>query len=121
MKEKLKRMAKGISTASRKQKGRRMQQQVMRALLEKFPQLEPDDITSRSMGANGSDLLLSPAARKLIPYDFECKSLARFVGHSYLEQAVSNCPKNATPVAVVKANHKKPVVIMYLDDWIKTL
>ena len=96
-----------------------MQQQLMRQLLAKFPQLEPDDITSRSMGANGSDLLLSPAARKLIPYDFECKSLARFVGHSYIEQAVSNCPKNATPVAVVKANHKKPVVIMYIDDWIK--
>ena len=114
-------MVKGISVAARKQKGRLMQQQLMRLLLAKFPQLEPDDITSRSMGANGSDLLLSPAARKLIPYDFECKSLARFVGHSYIEQAASNCPKNAIPVAVVKANHKKPVVIMYLDEWIKTL
>ena len=114
-------MVKGISVAARKQKGRSFQQQLMRQLLAKFPQLEPDDITSRSMGANGSDLLLSPAARKLIPYDFECKSLARFVGHNYIEQAVSNCPKNVTPVAVVKANHKKPVVIMYLDEWIKTL
>ena len=114
-------MAKGISTASRKQKGRTFQQALMRLLLAKFPQLEDADITSRSMGASGEDLLLSPAARKLIPYSFECKSLARFVGHSYIEQAVSNCPKNATPVAVVKANHKKPVVIMYMDDWIKTL
>ncbi len=114
-------MVKGISVAARKQKGRLMQQQLMRLLLAKFPQLEPDDITSRSMGANGSDLLLSPAARKLIPYDFECKSLARFVGHNYIEQAVSNCPKNATPVAVVKANHKKPVVIIYLEDWLSTL
>ena len=110
-----------MKPSSAKAKGRRMQQELMRALLTKFPQLEPDDITSRSMGANGSDLLLSPAARKLIPYDFECKSLARFVGHSYIEQAVSNCPKNATPVAVVKANHKKPVVIMYMDDWLSTL
>ena len=98
-----------------------MQQQLVKTLLSKFPQLEPDDITSRSMGANGSDLLLSPAARKLIPYDFECKSLARFVGHNYIEQAVSNCPKNATPVAVVKANHKKPVVIIYLDDFMELL
>lgn len=114
-------MVKGISVAARKQKGRSFQQQLMMALLAKFPQLEPDDISSRSMGAGGEDLLLSPAARKLIPYSFECKSLARFVGHTYLEQAVSNCPKNATPVAVVKANHKKPVVIMYLDEWIKTL
>jgi hypothetical protein len=114
-------VVKGISVAARKQKGRLMQQQVMRALLEKFPQLEPDDITSRSMGASGEDLLLSPAARKLIPYSFECKSLARFVGHNYIEQAVTNTPAGRTPVAVVKANHKKPVVIMYLDEWIKTL
>ena len=66
-----------MKPSSAKAKGRLMQQQLMRALLAKFPQLEKDDITSRSMGANGSDLLLSPAARKLIPYDFECKSLAR--------------------------------------------
>ena len=121
MKEKLKRMAKGISTASRKQKGRTFQQALMRLLLAKFPQLEKDDISSRSMGAGGEDLLLSPAARKLIPYSFECKSLARFVGHNYIEQAVTNTPTGSAPVAVVKANHKKPVVIMYLDEWIKTL
>ena len=110
-----------MKPSSAKAKGRTFQQQLMRLLLAKFPQLEPDDITSRSMGAGGEDLLLSPAARKLIPYSFECKSLARFVGHNYIEQAVSNCPRNATPVAVVKANHKKPVVIMFLDDWLSTL
>ena len=114
-------MAKGISVAARKQKGRLMQQQLMKQLLAKFPQLEPDDISSRSMGAGGEDLLLSPAARKLIPYSFECKSLARFVGHNQIEQAVTNTPAGSAPVAVVKANHKKPVVIMYLDEWIKML
>ena len=115
------RMAKGISTASRKQKGRTFQQALMRLLLAKFPQLEKDDISSRSMGAGGEDLLLSPAARKLIPYSFECKSLARFVGHNYIEQAVTNTPAGSAPVAVVKANHKKPVVIMYLDDFVELL
>ena len=114
-------MAKGISVAARKQKGRLMQQQLMRLLLSKFPQLEPDDITSRSMGAGGEDLLLSPAARKLIPYSFECKSLARFVGHNYIEQAQANTGSGRKPLAVVKANHKKPVVIMYLDDFMETL
>ena len=110
-----------MKPSSAKAKGRSFQQALMRLLLAKFPQLEPDDITSRSMGAGGEDLLLSPAARKLIPYSFECKSLARFVGHSYIEQAVPNTPTGSTPVAVVKANHKKPVVIMYLDDFIETL
>ena len=114
-------MAKGISVAARKQKGRLMQQQLMRLLLAKFPQLEPDDITSRSMGAGGEDLLLSPAARKLIPYSFECKSIARFAGHTYMEQAQANTPAGIKPVAVVKANHKKPVVIIYLDDFMELL
>ena len=110
-----------MKPSSAKAKGRTFQQQLMRLLLAKFSQLEPDDISSRSMGASGEDLLLSPAARKLIPYSFECKSLARFVGHNYIEQAVTNTPTGSTPVVVVKANHKKPVVIMYLDEWIKTL
>ena len=93
----------------------------MNKLLAAFPTLEIDDITSRSMGANGEDLLLSPAARRLIPYSFECKNIASFVGYTYLGQAESNCPKGATPIAVVKNNRKKPVVVMYLDEWIKTL
>ena len=110
-----------MKPSSAKAKGRSFQQQLMKQLLAKFPQLEPDDISSRSMGASGEDLLLSPAARKLIPYSFECKSLARFVGHNYIEQAVPNTPAGSTPVAVVKANHKKPVVIMFLEDWLSTL
>lgn len=110
-----------MKPSSAKAKGRTFQQQLMRTLLSKFPQLEKDDITSRSMGAGGEDLLLSPAARKLIPYSFECKSLARFVGHNYIEQAVTNTPTGRTPVAVVKANHKKPVVIIYLDDFMELL
>ena len=93
----------------------------MNKLLAAFPTLEIDDITSRSMGAGGEDLLLSPAARRLIPYSFECKNIASFVGYTYLGQAESNCPKGATPIAVVKNNHKKPVVVMYLDDWLSML
>lgn len=110
-----------MKPASAKAKGRALQQLLCRELLGAFMTLEPDDVTSRSMGAGGEDILLSPAARKLIPYSFECKNIAAFAGYNYLTQAESNCPKGATPVAVVKANHKKPVVIMYLDDWIKKL
>ena len=112
---------KGIKTASAKAKGRYLQKFLVSTILKKFPTLEPDDVTSRSMGANGEDVLLSPAARKLLPYSFECKNIAAFAGYNYLGQAETNCPKTCKPVAVVKANHKKPVVIMYLDDWIEKL
>lgn len=64
------------------------------------------------MGAGGEDLQLSPAARKLIPYSFECKSLAKFAGYKFMEQAESNTPKGAQPIAVVKANRKKPLVLI---------
>lgn len=110
-----------MKPASAKNKGRILQKWVVSQLLSKFKQLETDDCTSRSMGAGGEDVLLSPAARKLIPYSFECKNIAAFVGYNYLAQAESNCPKTATPIAVVKNNHKKPVVVMYFEDWIKTL
>ena len=110
-----------MKPASAKGKGRIGQQLVVKAILDKFPTLEPDDVSSRSMGANGEDVLLSPAARKLFPFSVESKNIKAFVGYNYLGQAESNCPKNVKPIAVVKANYKKPVVVIYLDDFMELL
>lgn len=62
---------------SAKAKGRRLQQEVRDAILETFPHLQPDDVTSRSMGAAGTDILLSPAARRWFPYNTEAKNVER--------------------------------------------
>ncbi len=43
-------------------------------ILENFKQLEPDDVVSTLMGDSGTDIKLSPAARKLFPYSPECKN-----------------------------------------------
>ena len=56
-----------------KQKGRLGQQEIRDALLEAFPELEPDDVKSTVMGDTGADIQLSPAARKLIPISIEVK------------------------------------------------
>jgi hypothetical protein len=56
-----------------KAKGRNGQKEFQKLLLEAFPSLEPDDCRSNPMGAPGSDILLSPAARKLIPWAIEVK------------------------------------------------
>lgn len=56
-----------------KQLGREGQQKVRDILLESFPELEPDDIYSRPMGSPGEDLMLSPAARRCLPFDIEIK------------------------------------------------
>ena len=62
-----------MKSRSAKNKGKRLQNSVRDLLLETFNQLEPDDIRSAIMGESGEDIKLSPAARKIIPYSFECK------------------------------------------------
>jgi len=55
---------------SAKNKGKRLQNAVRDMILENFTQLEPDDVVSTLMGDSGTDIKLSPAARKL----FQCIS-----------------------------------------------
>ena len=63
-----------MKTRSAKSKGRRLQNQIKELLLESFKELEPDDVRSAIMGETGEDIKLSPAARRQIPYSFECKN-----------------------------------------------
>ena len=80
-----------MKSRSAKAKGRRLQQKVRDLLLERFsPELEPDDIRSAIMGESGEDLKLSPAARKLIPYSFECKNQEKLSIWDALKQAEEN-------------------------------
>ena len=75
-----------MKTSSCKAKGRKGQQEVVKILLETlnrkiksgtfgsgFSELAEDDIRSCPMGSRGEDILLSPKARKLIPWDIEVK------------------------------------------------
>ena len=77
-----------MKTASRKAKGRRLQNKIRDLLIEHFSdELEVDDIRCAIMGESGEDLKLSPAARKLIPYSFECKNQEKLNIWDSLEQA----------------------------------
>ena len=62
-----------MKAQSAKAKGRKLQQVVRDGVLKRFPSLEPDDVRSTSMGAGGEDVQLSPVARRLFPYQVECK------------------------------------------------
>lgn len=64
------------------------------------------------MGAGGEDILLSPAARALLPVSIECKFLANMAFYKWYDQAAINAPKNVEPIVVAKANHRAPVVIV---------
>jgi hypothetical protein len=96
--------------SSAKMKGRKHQQWVRDRLLEFAPQLEKDDVKSTSMGAQGEDVQLSPAARKVYPWNIECKSLASIACYGWYEQAAAH--GTYEPVVVIKANHKKPLVVV---------
>ncbi len=104
-----------IKTSSAKAKGRKLQQWVVTKLHEKFPNLEEGDLKSTSMGANGEDVQMSPAARKSIPLSIECKARGSLAVYGWLEQAKANCPKGFEPVLVVKQDRSKPVVIVDAD------
>jgi hypothetical protein len=90
---------------SAKAKGRRLQQEVRDAVLAAFPQLEPDDVRSTSMGASGADLLLSPAAKRLFPYSVECKNVEAFNVWKAIAQAEKGAAPNTTPIVVFRRNN----------------
>jgi hypothetical protein len=100
---------------SAKAKGRNLQKWVVEQLQKRFPQLRQGDLKSQSMGAGGEDVILSPAARDAIPYQFECKNLAKVAVYNYYEQAKTH--GNHEPVAVVKQNGSKPLVVLDAEKF----
>jgi|TARA_B110000908_G_scaffold144434_1_gene174038 hypothetical protein len=108
-----------ITPQAAKAKGRRLQQWVRDRLYSTFPELEDGDIRSTSMGAGGEDLLFSPAARRSFPYSVECKNNKINAIYKVMDQATSNCPKGATPLAIIKADQKKPLAVVDADHFFK--
>ena len=108
-----------MKTSSGKAKGRRLQNKIRDLLLEHFAdKLEPDDVKVAIMGESGEDIKLSPAARKLIPYSFECKNQEKLSIWSSLEQAAENSG-DYPPVLIFKRNRSKTYVTIELEEFIK--
>jgi len=106
-----------MSAKSAKAKGRRLQNLTRDLLREAFSSLEEDDIKSQTMGMPGEDIVLSPAARKIIKYSFECKNKERLDLWKSLEQAEENS-EDRTPVLVIKRNRSKTYAVIEVDHFI---
>lgn len=106
------------SPKSSKAKGRRLQNMVRDKLRAAFSSLEEDDIKSQTMGMTGEDIVLSPAARKLIPYSIECKNVERLNVWECIKQTESNVAKGCAPALVIKRNQTNPYIMVPLDIWI---
>ena len=107
-----------MKTSSGKAKGRRLQNKVRDVLLEHFSdKLEPDDIRTAIMGETGEDIKLSPAARREIPFSFECKNQEKINIWESLKQSEENSG-DYPPVLVFKRNRSKTYVVLEIEDFI---
>jgi hypothetical protein len=72
------------------------------------------------MGSTGADLQLSPAAQKLIPFDIECKKRAKI---ALLYDALIQARRSnvRVPLAIVEADNKRPLAVLYMDDFMDLL
>lgn len=99
---------------SAKAKGRRFQQWCATRFKQAFPHLEGNDIRSLSMGAAGDDLILSPAALKVLPYNFEMKNVENLQLWATIRQTENrNDPtSNTLPCIALRKNHTNPIIVI---------
>lgn len=107
--------ASSMKTSSAKNKGRKLQQWVMDKL-RKAIRVEEDDIQSRSMGAGGEDIMLSPLARSKFPYSIECKNVERLNVWNAYDQAVANSAEYI-PLLIMKKNRRMPLAVFKADHF----
>ena len=109
-----------MKSRSAKNKGKRLQNNIRDLLLETFNQLAPDDVRSAIMGEQGEDIKLSPAARRLIPYSFECKNQEALNIWSSLQQAEENSG-DYDPVLIFKRNRSKTYAVINIEKFIELI
>jgi hypothetical protein len=107
-----------ILTSSAKARGRKLQMYIRDFIREKT-NMGDGDVESRSMGAGGVDILLSPAARKYTPFSIECKNTKSRPNRTDIEQSRSNKYPNTLPVVIWKpsqSRYKECQVICYWEE-----
>jgi len=106
---------------SGKSKGRRGQKEVRQLILDHFPELDEGDIDWRSMGAGGTDLILSPKAENEVgPLRFEVKYQSSPPWEPGLEQAKDHVEgENDIPIYVRRRNYEDWVVVMPFEDLLR--
>ena len=107
--------------ASRKAKGRRLQQAVRQDLVDRLG-IDPGDILSTAMGQSGCDLYLSPAARAQFPFGVECKAQERIALPEWWRQCTRNAEaEGLVPLLVFKRNREEPLAVLRWEDLLALL
>lgn len=116
-----------MKTSSCKAKGRNLQKYVRDAFRMKFVSATPEsnlvfeDIESRPMGSSGTDIILTPIAKKVIPFDIECKNVEHLNIWTAIEQAEANTKEGRKTLLVIKRNGVKPYAIIEFDEFMRMI
>lgn len=111
-----------MKTRSAKNKGKRLQNYVRDCFRQQFKDiLEDGDIESITMGEAGCDIKLSPYAKKLIPFDIECKNQQNISFWQAIEQAEKNSSDDRIPMVIFKRNRSKEYCMLRFNDLLKLL
>ncbi len=119
-----------MKTSSAKSKGRELQKDVVRQLRARYLFDQDDaysvncyegDIQARQMGGSGTDVILSPAAQKVIPFDIECKRHEKLNIWQALEQTKTNTKQGRVPLLVFRRNKDIAWACLPLEDLLRLL
>ena len=110
-----------------KAKGRSFQQAIARAVSKTIdlPMGTDEEIDSRGMGQNGTDIRLTPKARERFPFSVECKNVERGNIWEMIRQAKANQLNDTDWLVFWKKNRFKPIVVLdaetFLAIWAELL
>jgi len=106
------------TTASRKAKGRRLQDWVRDSLRGLSLALTEDDVRCAIMGETGADLKFSKSGKQYFPYDVECKNNETWKGiYKAYGQAANH--GELEPLLFIKMNRKRPLAIVDAEHFIR--
>ena len=101
-----------MKSRSAKNKGVRLQNAIRDLLYKFYPSLESGDIKTAVMGESGTDIKLSPLAKKSIIFDIEAKNQEKLNIWSALNQAEDNAEEGRIPLVVFKRNRSKTYAVL---------
>ena len=111
-----------MKTSSAKAKGRRLQQRIRDDLrkIGKEYWLVDADSESRGMGQSGVDIILSPAAAKIFPFDVEAKCQESLNTWSEFWKHFRKYENSKRLKMLVQCkNRSEPVVMIRWKDFLK--
>jgi hypothetical protein len=110
-----------MKPSSAKNKGRKGQKEIKQLLHKYFTGLDDGDIDWRSMGAGGTDLILSPRAEEEIgPLKFEIKFQSNPPWEPGLDQAKDHVEEeHHIPIYVRRRNYEDWIAVIPFEELLR--